>query len=117
MSDDRLASVAVFSLSHSPLATAMSISRAEVEKVSLLARLLLSDDELDRMTSQLGEILGYVDLLSELDTEQVEPMAHALDVANVFRDDVGAAESGSGVGPGQRPAPRRGMLPGSGRVG
>ena len=48
----------------------------------------LSDDELDRMTSQLGEILGYVDLLSELDTAQVEPMAHALDVANVFRDDV-----------------------------
>ena len=66
----------------------MPISRAEVEKVSLLARLVLSDDELDRMTSQLGEILGYVDLLSELDTAQVEPMAHALDVANVFRDDV-----------------------------
>ena len=65
----------------------MPISRDEVEKVSLLARLLLSDEELDRMTSQLGEILGYVDLLSELDTERVEPMAHALDVANVFRDD------------------------------
>ena len=66
----------------------MSISRAEVEKVSLLARLVLSDDELDRMTSQMGDILGYVDLLSEVDTAQVEPMAHALDVANVFRDDV-----------------------------
>ena len=66
----------------------MAISRAEVEKVSLLARLMLSDEELDRMTSQMGDILGYVDLLSELDTEQVEPMAHALDVANVFRDDV-----------------------------
>ena len=66
----------------------MPISRAEVEKVSLLARLLLSDEELDRMTSQMGEILGYIDLLSEVDTEQVEPMAHALDVANVFRDDV-----------------------------
>ena len=39
------------------------------------------------MTSQMGGILGYIDLLSELDTEQVEPMAHALDVANVFRDD------------------------------
>ena len=65
----------------------MPISRAEVEKVSLLARLSLSDEELDRMTSQMGEILGYFDLLSELDTEHVEPMAHALDVANVFRDD------------------------------
>lgn len=65
----------------------MSISRAEVEKVSLLARLSLSDEELDRMTSQLGDILGYVDQLSELDTQQVEPMAHALDFANVFRAD------------------------------
>jgi aspartyl-tRNA(Asn)/glutamyl-tRNA(Gln) amidotransferase subunit C len=66
----------------------MSISRAEVEKVSLLARLRLSEDELDRMTTQMGDILGYVDLLAELDTEKVEPMAHALDVANVFRDDI-----------------------------
>jgi aspartyl-tRNA(Asn)/glutamyl-tRNA(Gln) amidotransferase subunit C len=65
----------------------MAITRAEVEKVSLLARLSLSDEELDRMTSQMAGILGYVDLLSELNTEQVEPMAHALDVANVFRDD------------------------------
>ena len=65
----------------------MPISRTEVEKVSLLARLELSDEELDRMTSQMGEILGYVDLLSELDTSDVEPMAHALDVANAFRDD------------------------------
>ena len=65
----------------------MAITRAEVEKVSLLARLLLSDEELDRMTSQMGDILGYVDLLSEVDTEQIEPIAHAMEVANVFRDD------------------------------
>jgi aspartyl-tRNA(Asn)/glutamyl-tRNA(Gln) amidotransferase subunit C len=66
----------------------MSITRAEVEKIALLGRLLLSDEELDRMTSQMGQILGYVDLLSELDTAHVEPMAHAVDVANAFRDDV-----------------------------
>ena len=66
----------------------MSITRAEVEKIALLGRLLLSDEELDRMTSQMGQILAYVDLLSELDTAQVEPMAHAVDVANAFRDDV-----------------------------
>ena len=65
----------------------MAISRKEVEKVSLLGRLLLSEEELDKMTSQMGQILGYMDLLSEVDTEGVEPMAHALDVANVFRDD------------------------------
>jgi aspartyl-tRNA(Asn)/glutamyl-tRNA(Gln) amidotransferase subunit C len=65
----------------------MAISREEVEKVSLLGRLLLSDDELDKMTTQLGDILHYMDLLSEVDTEEVEPMAHALDVSDVFRVD------------------------------
>jgi aspartyl-tRNA(Asn)/glutamyl-tRNA(Gln) amidotransferase subunit C len=65
----------------------MSLTRAEVEKIALLSRLLLSDDELERMTSQLGGILGYVDLLGEVDTTGVEPMAHARDLANVFRDD------------------------------
>ena len=65
----------------------MAITRKEVEKVALLGRLLLSEEELDTMTSQMGDILGYMELLGELDTEQVEPMAHALDVANVFRED------------------------------
>jgi aspartyl-tRNA(Asn)/glutamyl-tRNA(Gln) amidotransferase subunit C len=65
----------------------MAISREEVEKVSLLGRLLLSQEELDKMTIQLGDILQYMDLLSEVDTERVEPMAHALDGSDVFRDD------------------------------
>ena len=66
----------------------MSLSRAEVEKIALLGRLLLSDEELQRMTEQLGDILGYMDLLAEVDTTNVEPMAHARDLANVFREDV-----------------------------
>ncbi len=65
----------------------MAISRQEVEKVSLLARLLLSGEELDKMTVQLGDILAYMELLSQVDTSQVEPMAHAIDVSDVFRDD------------------------------
>jgi len=65
----------------------MAISREEVEKVSLLGRLLLSEEELDRMTVQLGQILDYMELLSEVDTANVEPMAHALDVSDVFRED------------------------------
>jgi aspartyl-tRNA(Asn)/glutamyl-tRNA(Gln) amidotransferase subunit C len=65
----------------------MRISRDEVEKVSLLGRLLLSEAELATMTEQLGAILDYMDLLAEVDTAQVEPMAHALDVADVFRED------------------------------
>ena len=65
----------------------MSLSRAEVEKVSLLARLQLSPQELDTMTTQLGAIVGYVEQLAELDTEGAEPMAHAIDVSNVFAAD------------------------------
>ena len=69
----------------------MSLSRADVEKVSLLARLLLDENETSQMTEQLGKILGYVEQLSELDTDNVEPMAHAIDVANVFKSDELAA--------------------------
>ncbi|HIQ19818.1 MAG TPA: Asp-tRNA(Asn)/Glu-tRNA(Gln) amidotransferase subunit GatC [Planctomycetes bacterium] len=65
----------------------MKITRDEVEKVSLLARLLLSERELEAMTQQLGRILEYMDLLGEVNTEGVEPMAHAIEVSNVFRQD------------------------------
>ena len=66
----------------------MPLSREEVRKVSLLARLRLTEDELDKMTTQLGQILGYMELLDEVPTEGVAPMAHPLDAANVFRSDV-----------------------------
>jgi aspartyl-tRNA(Asn)/glutamyl-tRNA(Gln) amidotransferase subunit C len=66
----------------------MSLSREQVEKVALLARLQLAPAEIDRLTSELGRIVEYVDLLASAPTEGVEPMAHALDVANVFAEDV-----------------------------
>lgn len=65
----------------------MSLSREAVQKVSLLARLSLSPAELDTLTAQLGQIVDYMALLNELDTDAVQPMAHAVEVANVFRDD------------------------------
>jgi aspartyl-tRNA(Asn)/glutamyl-tRNA(Gln) amidotransferase subunit C len=65
----------------------MSISRSDVEKVALLARLHLTDSELEMITGQLAQIVGYVDSLGEVNTEGIEPMAHAIEVANVFRDD------------------------------
>ena len=66
----------------------MALTRADVEKVALLARLRLSAEELDAMTDQLGAIVGYVDQLGEVNTEGVEPMAHAVEVTNVFAADV-----------------------------
>lgn len=65
----------------------MSLTREEVVKVSLLARLRLSEEELDVMTSQMGQIVAYIEQLSELDTEHVAPMAHAVEMHNVFADD------------------------------
>lgn len=65
----------------------MSLSRQDVEKVSLLGRLSLSPEELDRMTAQLGAVVGYVEQLQELDVTNVEPMAHAVPTSNVFRPD------------------------------
>ena len=65
----------------------MSLSRDDVEKVSLLARLRLSEEELETLTAQLGDIVTYVEQLNELDTENVEPMAHAIELSNVFADD------------------------------
>jgi aspartyl-tRNA(Asn)/glutamyl-tRNA(Gln) amidotransferase subunit C len=65
----------------------MALSREEVEKVALLGRLRLPEAELERFTTQLNQIVGYVEQLQELDTEDVEPMAHPLPVQNVFRED------------------------------
>jgi aspartyl-tRNA(Asn)/glutamyl-tRNA(Gln) amidotransferase subunit C len=65
----------------------MAITRQDVEKVALLARLQLSEAELSTMSEQLAEIVGYVDHLAQVDTEGVEPMAHAIEQINVSRAD------------------------------
>lgn len=66
----------------------MKISKQEVEHVAKLARLELPDQEKDRLTDQLSNILTYVEKLNELDTTGIEPTAHVLDIKNVTRDDV-----------------------------
>ena len=63
------------------------ISRQDVEHVARLARLALSDADLERMREQLNGILGYIDKLRALDTTGVEPTSHAVPLVNVMRDD------------------------------
>jgi aspartyl-tRNA(Asn)/glutamyl-tRNA(Gln) amidotransferase subunit C len=63
------------------------LGQDDVQKVALLARLELTDAELATMTAQLGQIVEYVRQLDELDTDDVEPLAHAADLLNVFADD------------------------------
>lgn len=65
----------------------MALSRADVEKVALLSRLRLSEEELAEMTDQLVEIVGYVDQLAEVETDGVEPMAHAVELENRLKPD------------------------------
>jgi len=63
------------------------ITVKDVEHVAKLARLELSEDEKEKFTKQLGDILKYVEQMNEVDTTGVEPMAHAFDVVNVMRED------------------------------
>ncbi|MFO7736531.1 MAG: Asp-tRNA(Asn)/Glu-tRNA(Gln) amidotransferase subunit GatC [bacterium] len=65
----------------------MKITRKEVEHVAHLARLNLSEEELERMTGQLDDILHYVDKLEEIDTDGIEPTTHAFAISNAFRED------------------------------
>ncbi len=66
----------------------MNISVALVEDVARLARLELSEEEKNLFAGQMGDILGYVEKLRELDTEGVLPTSHAVPMENAFREDV-----------------------------
>jgi aspartyl-tRNA(Asn)/glutamyl-tRNA(Gln) amidotransferase subunit C len=64
------------------------ISLDDARKVAKLARLALSDQQLAHYAGQLQSILGYVEKIGEVDTSGVEPMAHAVPLHNVLREDV-----------------------------
>jgi aspartyl-tRNA(Asn)/glutamyl-tRNA(Gln) amidotransferase subunit C len=63
------------------------MDRKDVAKTAALARLKLTSAELDMFTEQLADLLDYVHVLNEVDTDNVEPMAHVVELANVFRKD------------------------------
>jgi aspartyl-tRNA(Asn)/glutamyl-tRNA(Gln) amidotransferase subunit C len=65
----------------------LKISSQEVEYVAHLARLEVTDQEKEKFTAQLNDILLYIDKLNELDTKGVAPMSHAMAVTNAFRED------------------------------
>jgi len=65
----------------------MAISRDEVLHVARLARLALTEDEVERLTGELAAILDAVGIVAELDLADVPPTSHPLDVVNVWDDD------------------------------
>jgi aspartyl-tRNA(Asn)/glutamyl-tRNA(Gln) amidotransferase subunit C len=65
----------------------MAISRDEVLHVARLARLALTDEEVERLTEELGAILDAVGVVAELDLSDVPPTSHPLDLVNVWDED------------------------------
>jgi aspartyl-tRNA(Asn)/glutamyl-tRNA(Gln) amidotransferase subunit C len=66
----------------------MAVTVKDVEHVAALARLSFSEDEKQKLTTQLNEILRYMEQLNALDTTTVEPLSHVIELQNVFRQDV-----------------------------
>ncbi len=64
------------------------ITKKDVEYIAGLARIHLTEVEIEKLTTNLGGILGYVEQLKKLDVTNVEPTSHALPVQNVFRPDI-----------------------------
>jgi aspartyl-tRNA(Asn)/glutamyl-tRNA(Gln) amidotransferase subunit C len=69
------------------LKNSMKLTREEVERVAMLARLRLTAAEESRLAEQLDKILQYMEKLNQLDTSEVEPFTHAVDVVNAWRED------------------------------
>lgn len=66
----------------------MSVSKDDVRYVANLARLRLTDDEIDQFQTDMNKILEYMDQLNQVDTSQVEPLEHVLELPAVYRPDV-----------------------------
>ena len=66
----------------------MSVSPEQVRHIAKLARIAMSDEELDRLLPELNNILGWVEQLGEVDTDGVEPLATVIDQKLRLRDDV-----------------------------
>ncbi len=64
------------------------IERKDVEYVAWLARLELSEEEIERFTRQLGQVLEHAEKIKSLDTREIKPTSHPISLKNVMRDDV-----------------------------
>lgn len=66
----------------------MALSKEEVLKIAELSRLSFKEEEIGKFQKQLNDILSYVDKLSEVNTDNIEPISHAIEMKNAFREDV-----------------------------
>jgi len=66
----------------------MSIDKEIVKHIAHLSRIELQDNELDKISGQLRDILGFIDKISVLDIKDVSPASHILPISNVLREDI-----------------------------
>lgn len=66
----------------------MSVTLKEVKYIADLARLELTNNELEEYTFQLNKILEYVEKLNKVNTENIEPLSHPIEAVNIFREDI-----------------------------
>ncbi len=66
----------------------MELSVSDVKKVAVLARLSIADGEMDKFVHQMASIVHFVETLSEVNTDGIEPMAHPMDIHSVLRSDL-----------------------------
>lgn len=69
----------------------MALSAEDVLRIASLARLSLDQNEVAELTVKLGSIMGLIEQLSEVNTDNVEPMVHAFELSNVLAEDVPVA--------------------------
>ena len=81
------------------------IDRAQVLHVAKLARLALSEEEVERMSRELSAVLGHIEKIGELDLAGVEPTSHVIDVVNALRPDEPAPSLPRGVALASAPEP------------
>jgi aspartyl-tRNA(Asn)/glutamyl-tRNA(Gln) amidotransferase subunit C len=88
----------------------MAITRAEVAHLARLARLALTDAELDHFAGQLDTIIGHVARVQEVAADGIPPTTHAAALANVYRDDVLIPCLGADLALDQAPAKEQGRF-------
>lgn len=66
----------------------MEVTDKTIDYVAALAKLELSSEEKEKAKKDLGSILGYMETMNELNTENTQPMSHVFPIKNVFREDV-----------------------------
>ncbi|MFN7171471.1 MAG: Asp-tRNA(Asn)/Glu-tRNA(Gln) amidotransferase subunit GatC [Fimbriimonadaceae bacterium] len=88
----------------------MPLSREQVCQVAELARLELTEEEIEDFRSELGDILDYFELLEKLDLESVEEFSHVVDMVNRLADDVPAKSFDRDVALSNAPASKAGLI-------